>query len=436
MRPNARPMAAGSSDLGRSAATSTTWFSTSAWLRAETQRSCVFSARTVAGQNPLRHGVKPDAPRRARERISRLLGAVEPRTTKTGNGMSMELASAGLKGPERDSNARKKSAPPAGSRVESTREAHARMSAEVHASPTMMPAEGRGSSSRTTETGRRPPVSFKEDVPLHWILFRFLCHFVRTNSICNLSGINGQVLTTTNYKDYLGHELPEKTADEMLRVVLGSWVRVFPEKSISLCDIYASTDMTIDQLKRSINSLRFSNHIEETEKDLYKIKPSIFDNSFLSKGVFSLDRIANRYYQEIRIQATEPFCFVIMPFKEEEFPQRIYTEVIKPFVEDRFEIACYRVDEDNLPDRIDNKIYTYLLRSAFVIAEVTTFNPNVLYELGLAHMLEKDCIILSNKPISQIPFDISRIRSEHYDNDEQLTTILERSISVLAFKGK
>ena len=278
--------------------------------------------------------------------------------------------------------------------------------------------------------------SLKEDIPLEWILFRFLCHFVRTNSIRILSGNNGQVLTTTNYKDYLGHELPEKTADQMLRVVLGSWVRVFPEKSISLCDIYASTDMTIDQLKRSINSLRFSNHIEETEEYLYKIKPSVFDNSFLFKGVFSLDRITNRYYQEIGIQATEPFCFVIMPFKEEEFPQRIYTEVIKPFVENQFKIACYRVDEDNLPDRIDNKIYTYLLRSAFVIAEVTTLNPNVFYELGLAHMLEKDCIILSNKPITQIPFDINRIRSEHYDNDDQLIEILRRAISALAFKSK
>ena len=278
--------------------------------------------------------------------------------------------------------------------------------------------------------------SFKEDVPLEWILFRFLCHFVRTNSIRILSGNNGQVLTTTNYKDYLGHEPPEKESDQILRSVLVSWIRVFPEKSISLCDIYVSTDMTIDQLKRGINSLKFLKHVEETEEYLYKIKPSIFDDRLFSKGVFSLDRITNRYYKEIRIEATEPFCFVIMPFKEEDFPQRIYIEVIKTFVEDHFKIKCYRVDEDNLPDRIDNKIYTYLLRSAFVIAEVTTLNPNVFYELGLAHMLEKDCIILSNAPISQIPFDINRIRAEHYDNDEQLIAILGKSISALAFKGR
>ncbi|MFH1025379.1 MAG: hypothetical protein V1764_01725, partial [Nitrospirota bacterium] len=269
-----------------------------------------------------------------------------------------------------------------------------------------------------------------------WVLFRFLCHFVRTNSVHVLSGNNGQVLTSTSYKDYLGYEPTEKDADQMLRIILGAWVRVFPEKAIYLADIYASTDLTLNQLKRSINSLRFQGHIEETGEYSYKIRPSIFDNRFFFKNSPSLDRMSNRYYQEITIEANEPFCFVIMPFKKEEFPQRIYTDIIKPFVEDQFKIGCYRVDEDNLPDRIDNKIYSYLLRSAFVIAEVTTLNPNVFYELGLAHMLEKDCIIVTSTPISKIPFDINRIRAEHYDTDRQLTEILRRAISALAFKSK
>ena len=278
--------------------------------------------------------------------------------------------------------------------------------------------------------------SFKEVVPIEWVIFRFLCHFVRTNSIHVLSGNSGQVLTSENYKDYLGHEPAEKDADLMLQTIFGAWVRVLPEKTISLTDTYASTDLTITQLKRSINTFISQGHIQETEKHNYKIRPSIFDNRLFSKNSPSLDRMSNRYYQEITIEANDPFCFVIMPFKEEEFPQRIYSNVIKPFVEDQFKIGCYRVDEDNLPDRIDNKIYSYLLRSAFVIAEVTTLNPNVFYELGLAHMLEKDCIIVTNAPISKIPFDINRIRAEHYDSDQQLTEILRRAISALAFKSR
>lgn len=278
--------------------------------------------------------------------------------------------------------------------------------------------------------------SFKEAVPIEWILFRFLCHFVRTNSTHVLSGNNGQVLTLTNYNDYLGHEPAEKDADLMLQTIFGAWVRVFPEKTISLTDVYVSTDLTINKLKRSINALILQGHIQETETHNYKIRPSIFDNPLFSKNSPSLDRMSNRYYQEITIEANDPFCFVIMPFKEEEFQQTIYSNVIKPFLENNFKIGCYRVDEDNLPDRIDNKIYSYLLRSAFIIAEVTTLNPNVFYELGLAHMLEKDCIIVTKALISKIPFDINKIRAEHYDNDQQLTEVLGRAISALAFKSK
>lgn len=277
---------------------------------------------------------------------------------------------------------------------------------------------------------------FRQAIPLEWVLFRFLSHHVRTNSVHILAGSGGEVLTTTTFKDYLGRVITDNEAEQMLRIILRSWVRVFPGKNITLYEIYVSTDIPIDILKRGINTLKLLDHIEEINQNTYSVKPSILENLSLSRSEVSLDRKINRYYQEIKIEAVEPFCFVIMPFKEEEFPQRIYMEVIKPLVEDFFKISCYRVDEDRLPDRIDNKIYSYLLRSAFIIAEVTTPNPNVLYELGLAHMLEKDCIILTKTPISKVPFDINRIRAEQYDGDDQLRKILKRSISSLAFKMK
>lgn len=156
--------------------------------------------------------------------------------------------------------------------------------------------------------------SFKEAVPIEWVLVRFLCHFVRTNSIHLLSGDNGQVLTSTSYKDYLGHEPEEKDADLMLQTIFAAWVRVLPEKTISLGDVYASTDLTINQLKRSINALISQGHVRETEKYTYKIQPSIVNDRLFSKNSPSLDRMSNRYYQEITIEANGPFCFVIMPF--------------------------------------------------------------------------------------------------------------------------
>ena len=276
--------------------------------------------------------------------------------------------------------------------------------------------------------------NFKLNIHLEWILFRFLCHHVRTNSVHILSGQGGEVLKTTTYKDFLGNMVDDSQAEEILRTVLASWARTLPKKVVELKDLYVSTDISLEILRRAINSLIFQNQIEESEKFCYLVKPSIFKEVGPISRSISLDRRSNRYYQEIHIQANEPFCFVIMPFRNEEFDQHIYFEVMKPLIENEFHISCYRVDEDDLPDRIDNKIYTYLLQAAFVIAEVTTQNPNVLYELGIAHMLEKDCIILTKKPNLDVPFDINRISARTYEDDEQLQTYLRKSISSLAFK--
>lgn len=276
--------------------------------------------------------------------------------------------------------------------------------------------------------------SFRIPIPLEWLLFRFLCHHVRTNSIHILSGPGGEVLKTTTFRNFLGSIIDDDKAEEILRIVLASWVRALPEEMVELSDLYVSTDVPLDTLKGAINSLKFQNHIEETDQNRFRVKPTIFSEMHPMRSSISLDRRSNRYYQEIQIQANEPFCFVIMPFREKEFTQRIYFDVIKLLIENEFKISCYRVDEDDLPDRIDNKIYTYLLRAAFIVAEVTTRNPNVLYELGLAHMLEKDCIILTQRPHSEVPFDINRISAEPYENEDQLRTYLRKSISALAFK--
>ena len=276
--------------------------------------------------------------------------------------------------------------------------------------------------------------SFRIQIPWKWILFRFLCHHARTNSIHVLKGSGGQVLMTTTFRTYLGSVNADRQADEMLRTVLSSWVRTFPQKSVEIGDLFVSTDITLDTLKRSINSLRFQDQIEELSENTYNVKPSIFSQFSTRSVPISFDRRSNRYYKEILIQADEPFCFIIMPFREKEFQQSTYFDVIKPFIEDEFKISCYRVDEDDLPDRIDNKIYSYILRAAFVVAEVTTRNPNVLYELGLAHMLEKDCIILTKTPHSEVPFDINRISAEPYENEDELRSYLRRLISALGFK--
>jgi hypothetical protein len=49
-----------------------------------------------------------------------------------------------------------------------------------------------------------------------------------------------------------------------------------------------------------------------------------------------------------------------------------------------------------------------------VVAELTTKNPNVFYELGLAHALEKPVVLVSSNE-GDVPFDLKHIRVIYYD---------------------
>jgi hypothetical protein len=98
--------------------------------------------------------------------------------------------------------------------------------------------------------------------------------------------------------------------------------------------------------------------------------------------------------------ADEITCFVIMPF-DDEF-NAIYSKIIKPTVE-RFDIVCRRKDEYPSVGGLSTGIVSYIANASFIIADVTSNNPNVYYELGIADSLEKTVILLSQ---SSPPADI------------------------------
>ncbi|MOA36985.1 hypothetical protein D3C78_1585460 [compost metagenome] len=60
-----------------------------------------------------------------------------------------------------------------------------------------------------------------------------------------------------------------------------------------------------------------------------------------------------------------------------------------------------------------------IAKSRLVIANISGRNPNVFYELGLAHALGKPVIIVSES-LSDIPFDINSSRILAFDDEKDL----------------
>jgi len=108
--------------------------------------------------------------------------------------------------------------------------------------------------------------------------------------------------------------------------------------------------------------------------------------------------------------------FVLMPFTE-KWSDYLWKEEIKQIIEtiDELSLICKRAD-DLFGHDVMLDIYESISTARIIIADITNRNVNVFYELGMAHALGKDVIILS-QGTEHIPFDLNRFRNCIYSND-------------------
>jgi uncharacterized SAM-dependent methyltransferase len=110
----------------------------------------------------------------------------------------------------------------------------------------------------------------------------------------------------------------------------------------------------------------------------------------------------------------KPEAFVIIPYKE-PFNQ-IYSQIIKTVL-DKCGFRVIRADEIASSSPFQADIEKNITTSDLIIADVTGYNLNVYYELGMAYGMKKDVIILTSD-IDSVPSDTKHIRHLLYDNNK------------------
>ena len=125
-----------------------------------------------------------------------------------------------------------------------------------------------------------------------------------------------------------------------------------------------------------------------------------------------------------------PFVFVLMPFASEF--DAVYKDGIKPAASDAG-ADCERVDEQIFADSILRRIYAEIARADLIVADMTGCDPNVFYEVGFAHALNKR-VILVTQDASDIPFDVAPLRHIVYEGSplglrHQLSKSIEVNLS-------
>ena len=108
-------------------------------------------------------------------------------------------------------------------------------------------------------------------------------------------------------------------------------------------------------------------------------------------------------------------CFVVQPFVA---PFGTYYEsIFKPAIE-QAGLTPVRADAEIFgTGKVIDQIWRGINKAKVLVAELTTKNANVFYELGLAHALRKPVILISSNQ-DDVPFDLRHIRVILYDQTD------------------
>jgi hypothetical protein len=121
------------------------------------------------------------------------------------------------------------------------------------------------------------------------------------------------------------------------------------------------------------------------------------------------------FFEQRKSSVDQALCFVLMPFGAR------FTgvwQIVKETVEEQFGLTCVRADQISRPGNIMEDVLEYIARAGTVVADLTDRNPNVFYELGIAHSVKPaSSVYLLSQAIDFIPFDLRHLRCLVYEAD-------------------
>lgn len=134
-------------------------------------------------------------------------------------------------------------------------------------------------------------------------------------------------------------------------------------------------------------------------------------------------------------------CFVIQPFDGGKFDKR-FDDVLSPAIISA-DLEPYRVDRDPVVTIPIEDIQAGIESSRACLADITTDNPNVWFELGYAIASQREVVLIcSDERTSRFPFDVQHRSIIKYSTDspqdfEQLRgKITTRLLAMLEKEGR
>ncbi len=193
------------------------------------------------------------------------------------------------------------------------------------------------------------------------------------------------------YKHYRGENLPDRAFFEN---ALTDTFHVPKEKHSEFIEVFTESLTAAKLLEKIGDKIRVIDISTDASKSLVD-SPSVIKKLEKSVTITSTDS-----------------CFVMMPFASPlgDYYKQIYEPAIQ-----KAGLNPIRADHDIFgTGKIMDQIWTGISSAKVLVAELTKRNPNVFYELGLAHALKKPVVLISSNE-EDVPFDLQHIRVIYYN---------------------
>lgn len=175
----------------------------------------------------------------------------------------------------------------------------------------------------------------------------------------------------------------------------------------TIVDTYQLPSEKFDEFKEIFIESLESAHLVTKHGDKIRVVDATEEET-ITEG--KTDRI-KQLGKAANVQAGDS-CFVMHPFTSPlgDYYEKIY----KPAIE-KAGLKPLRADAELFATgKIMDQVWRGITSAKVLVAELTSRNPNVFYELGLAHALKKPVVLVSSKE-EDVPFDLQHIRVIYYD---------------------
>src|SRR5829696_9691430 len=132
-----------------------------------------------------------------------------------------------------------------------------------------------------------------------------------------------------------------------------------------------------------------------------------------------------------------PLCFVLMPFGKKNYQNeviidfdQVYEKLIKPAVLNAG-MEPMRADEEKTDGIIHKPMFERLVLCDYAVADLTTANANVFYELGVRHAVRPWSTVVVFAEGGRLPFDVAPLRAIPYQLAGGKPTAIDATRDVL-----